>query len=413
VDTTDTSYWHASFQHPTTSAPLPTQVEVAVIGGGWLGCCTAYWLARRGVRVALLEKNLIAAGASGRNGGFITEGTAESYPNAIQRLGHAAAKAVWQLTIENRKLVRQVLAEEQIDGDYREIGNLSLALSEAEYAHMGTEVHALQNDGWKRELLDRRQVQELIATPLGLTICGGSFAPETALVHSARLINGMATAAQQHGTTICTHVQVEQLQTRSDLVSIQTNRGTLEAGQVVVAVNAWSDELVPALRGLIVPVRGQALAYAPTDSVFRCGMGTDVTPTGEYWQQTTSGAIVLGGCRAVAPDRDVHVRSNVPTNDVQQALEQVFPSLFPQLRQLYIQQRWAGLMAFTPDYLPIADRAPGIPHTWVVGGFCGHGMPFGMILGSLLAEAATTKRAPSQLAPLRIDRPTLRKEIAQ
>ena len=69
--------------------------------------------------------------------------------------------------------------------------------------------------------------------------------------------------------------------------------------------------------------------------------------------------------------------------------------------------RWAGLMAFTADYLPVADRAPELPGVWVTGGFCGHGMPFGMRLGQLLAEAATTGVRPAELAPLRVDRPTL------
>jgi glycine/D-amino acid oxidase-like deaminating enzyme len=64
-------------------------------------------------------------------------------------------------------------------------------------------------------------------------------------------------------------------------------------------------------------------------------------------------------------------------------------------------------MAFTADHLPIADAAPGLPGVWVVGGFSGHGMPFGPRLGQLLAEAAMTGTTPAPLALLRLDRPTL------
>jgi glycine/D-amino acid oxidase-like deaminating enzyme len=64
-------------------------------------------------------------------------------------------------------------------------------------------------------------------------------------------------------------------------------------------------------------------------------------------------------------------------------------------------------MAFTSDYTPIADRVPGIDAAWFVGGFCGHGMPFGMRVGQLLAEAAHTGTKPDALLPLRLDRPTL------
>ncbi len=115
---------------------------------------------------------------------------------------------------------------------------------------------------------------------------------------------------------------------------------------------------------------------------------------------------MLGGCRAAAPGRDEGVREGADPGGAG-ALEGVFPRLFPLLRGLAVARRWAGLMAFTPDYLPIADRAPGLPGVWVVGGFCGHGMPFGLILGRFLAEAATGGAAPGALAPLRLDRPTL------
>ena len=68
---------------------------------------------------------------------------------------------------------------------------------------------------------------------------------------------------------------------------------------------------------------------------------------------------------------------------------------------------WAGLMAFTPDRLPIVDAVPSFPGTWVGGGFSGHGMVFGPRLGQLLAEAVTAGNPPTSLAPLRLDRPTL------
>jgi glycine/D-amino acid oxidase-like deaminating enzyme len=64
-------------------------------------------------------------------------------------------------------------------------------------------------------------------------------------------------------------------------------------------------------------------------------------------------------------------------------------------------------MAFTRDHTPIADCIPGIPHAWFVGGFSGHGMPFGMRVGQLLAEAATNGNTPAELHALRLDRPTL------
>ena len=108
-----------------------------------------------------------------------------------------------------------------------------------------------------------------------------------------------------------------------------------------------------------------------------------------------------------AERQDVDIRVSQPTEVVQNALEHVFPRLFPHLPELHVAQRWAGLMAFTPDFLPIADHVPDFPNTWVVGGFSGHGMPFGLRFGQLLAETVFNGGIPSGLKPFRLNRPTL------
>jgi glycine/D-amino acid oxidase-like deaminating enzyme len=408
-DQTPTSYWLATA--PTAnSAPdrLPATADIVVVGGGLLGAATAYWLARRGADVTLIEAGVLAGGASGRNGGFMVAGTAAAYPDAIERHGHAAARAVWMLTLENRALLRQALAEEAIDCDYREPGLLHLALGAQQFDRLAQVVAAQHSDGFNAELLDRAQTQELIGTPLGSEIAGSLYAPENGLIHSARLVQGLAGAAARHGARICESTPALELRADSGGVLVRTPRGELRAGAAVVAINAWSAELLPALTGLVTPVRGQALAYAPCAPVFHHGMGAAVTPTGEYWQQAPDGSIILGGCRAAAPEGDVGAKTPVPTAEVQAAIEQILPHLFPALGELRVARRWAGLMAFTSDGMPVADRAPDLPGAWVVGGFCGHGMPFGMRLGQLLAQAATSGEKPAALAPFRLDRPTLR-----
>jgi gamma-glutamylputrescine oxidase len=401
------SYWHATAGAGVPAGELPASADVAVIGGGLLGACATYWLARAGVRVAQVEQARIAYGATGRNGGFMGTGTAEGYLATGARHGREAARALMALTLDSLALLRQVLAEEGIDCDYRECGRVSLALSEDECAAQARTVAALRADGFTGAThVDRARVQELIATPLGPEIAGGMHSTDGGLLHSARFVQGVAAAAQRRGARLA-HARVARLVPDGGGVRVETTAGALRAGAAIVAVNAWTDTLVPALRGLVTPVRGQILAYAPLPPVFPLGVGAAVTPTGEYWQQTPDGTIVLGGCRADAPGRDVGVREGVPTPDMQAKIERVLPRLFPRLAGLRVARRWAGLMAFTADYLPVADRAPAWPGVWVTGGFCGHGMPFGMRLGQLLAEAAATGARPAELEPLRIDRPTL------
>ncbi len=400
------SYWHATFDPLNPDDKMPATTDVAVIGGGMLGCWTAYWLARAGVPVTLLEKNVIGWGATGRNGGFLVGGTASGFGALSRRIGEEAARQVETIAAEGRELAANAIDEEGIDCDFRVPGTLSLALSDEELAEMRADAGSLAKSGFAGEVLDRQETQALIRTPLGDEIRGAMYARNGALVHSERYLCGVAEAARRHGARLV-RAEVTGLASEGDATRIETSAGSLSAGRVVVALNAWTDTLVPALAGKIVPVRGQILAYAPTACVFESAIGASVTPTGEYWQQTPDGSIVIGGCRQDAPNGDVGVREMTPTDDVIARIEQVLPRLFPELADLSVARRWAGLMAFTSDYVPVADAAPDRQGVWFGGGFCGHGMPFGPRVGQLLAEAATTGSTPEALAPLRVDRPTL------
>jgi gamma-glutamylputrescine oxidase len=401
------SYWQETAATITLSSELPSTAEVVIIGGGILGSATCYWLARAGVEVVLLEHAALAHGATGRNGGFVSIGTAQSYRAATARLGREVAQSILKATLQNKALLQQMLAEETIACDYREPGSLHLALNEDQWRSLAREVTALQADGIGAKMLDRGQVQDLVRTPLSPEILGGRFLSEDGVLHPVRLVQGVAQASLRHGARI-SHATALQLVSDGQEVQVHTTHGTLHAGKVIVATNAWIRNLLPEFSRLIIPVRGQMLAYAPMATVFPVGMSASLTDTGEYWQQRTDGTIVLGGCRAVAAGRDEDVLLSVPTAEVQSALEHVFPRLFPWLPELQVENRWAGLMAFTPDSLPIADRVPEKPNMWVVGGFSGHGMPFGMRLSQLLTEAVMSSEIPADLKPFLLNRVTLR-----
>ena len=105
-----------------------------------MGTATSYWLARQGVAVALLEQKAIGWGATGRNGGFVVAGPAGGYSDAIKRLGHETAHAVMTDTLTNQHLLRQVLGEEGIKCDYREPGNIRLALTDTQEHQLREEV---------------------------------------------------------------------------------------------------------------------------------------------------------------------------------------------------------------------------------------------------------------------------------
>ena len=401
------SYWQDTAPTLQLSPHLPTFTDILIIGGGLLGASTCYWLARNGHSVTLLERNIPAFGATGRNGGFVSIGADEPYADAITHLGYDTAHAILQVTLNNQTLLRQVIQEENIACDYREPGHIHLSLTQEDLDVCTRSSLALQHDGIPTTMLEPAQLQAFIRAPIGPRIVGAMLTPHGGLVHPAKLVHGLLAAAQRHGAHIV-KAEAQGLHHEKDAIYVQTNMGTISAKCVLVATNAWIAHLLPQLQSVIVPVRGQVLAYEPLQPVFSTGVGVNLSGTGEYWQQAPDGTIVLGGCRTAAEGHDVGIDISEPTRPVQNALEQVFPELFPQLFGLHVSQRWAGLMAFTPDRLPIADSLDEASNIWVTGGFSGHGMPYGLRFGQLLAEALTTQKHPSELYPFRLSRETLK-----
>lgn len=400
------SYWQQTAPDLPLSGDLPSSVDIAVVGGGLLGAASCYWLARTGARVALLERKAVASGASGRNGGFVRAGPAGSYTEAIARLGHDTALQVMHLTAESQTILRQIVQEEEILCDYREPGTLRLAITEAQAKQSRQDVAAMQRDGFSALWLEQAEVQDLLQVPLSPEILGACLRPGQGLVHSARLVHGLVQAAVRSGAHVY-QAEVDTLTRKGGQVCLHTSRGLLVAHTVVVAVNAWSARLLPELADVIVPVLEQMLAYEPIAPIFSPGVSADVLD-GEYWQQTPSGHILIGGCGVIAPHAGFGVWESVPTAPVQEAIEQILPRFSPSLApDLRVAHRWAGLLGYTTDIHPIVDTAPAIPGVFFVGGFSGHGMPFGMRFGQLIAQAATSGSLPSELDAFRLDRPSL------
>lgn len=406
TQTDSLSYWHATAEPMIPSDDLPATAEAVVVGAGMLGVWTAYWLAKAGVKVVVLEKSAVGWGATGRNGGFLTGGGAIGYQRMIDLLGREQAKSLFALSMFGQELPHQVIAEEGIDCDLRRNGTLSLALSEVDMESARKQQAMLAEDGFPFEVLDRSGVQDLIGTLLADEIVGAGYAPTGALLHSSRYLAGLARAAEALGARFV-KASVQSIDARRDGATVITSAGNLDTQRVVVALNAWTDSVLPEMKGVIVPTRGQILAYKPSKRVFTTAIGAEITPTAEYWQQTPDGSIIIGGCRADAPNSDSNERAMVPTPEVIAKIEQVLPRLFPELTHLEIDRRWAGLMAFTADGLPIVDHIEASNAVWYGGGFNGHGMPFGPILGQLLAKSITGNAPASELAVFSRDRTSL------
>jgi gamma-glutamylputrescine oxidase len=373
--------------------------EVAVIGGGITGAAAALWLARAGWRVALLEQDVIAHGASGRNGGFVVAGTVQSYDQAIASYGRELARRLFAFSVANNVTVRELVAELAAQGwqtGFRTRGCLRLADSPEELAQVQAGGKLLVEDGWEAAPVDEG----------GLPRClqghylGGVYRPQDGEVQPARLVLGLAHLAAQAGASLYERTPALEISERSAGVSLTTPQGTLQAEIVIFAANAWLGKLlsgllqtqppqtVPFLAGQVVmPTRGQMLATAPiAERLFECPISAHYGY--HYFRQLEDGRLIVGGWRDYAPDRDQRNPTQAPTDAVQQHLDRFLFDALKLPRETPITHRWAGLMAFTPDSLPVVGWAPGSERILLCGGYTGHGNALAVRCARIAADLA-------------------------
>jgi gamma-glutamylputrescine oxidase len=358
-----TSYWLAEPREPLTTATVSgaSKADVVVVGGGVTGCSCALTLAEAGLRVRLVEAREIAAGASGRNGGFALRGGAMSYDRARETLGVDRARRLWRLS---EKALDRL---EQLAGDAcRRVGSLRLAHGSAEAEALASELEALRADGFEADEVDP------LPPALGRLFSAAILHPCDAALQPARWVRRLAARAAAAGAEI-----VEGRAVRSD------DLATLGAEHVVVAVDGLSADLLPELAGAVRPQRGQILLTEPLHE--RLFERPHYARDGyDYWQQLPDGRLVVGGKRDLSLATEATAAEET-TELIQGGLEALVVELTGELPA--ITHRWAGVWGETPDRLPLVGLLPTRDNVWIAGGYSGHGNVLGLACGELVARA--------------------------
>ncbi|MBV8396833.1 MAG: FAD-binding oxidoreductase [Actinobacteria bacterium] len=357
-----TSYWLDGGARSTHADPTSNRVDVNVIGAGVTGCACALALAERGLRVRVHEARHVAAGASGRNGGFALRGGAMPYDRAREQLGPDRARALWRLTESTLERM------ESLAGDaFAHVGSLRLAVDETEREALTSELDALRSDGFDGAWAER------LPKGLGERYCGALLHPRDGSLHPARWVRQLAEHAARAGAEI-----------------VEGRRAVPDAldTPVVVAVDGGLAALLPELAPHVVPVRGQMLATEPLRE--RLFTRPHYARWGyDYWQQLSDGRLVVGGKRDVDLVGE-QTEVDETTAAVQSAIESLVVDLVGRLPA--VTHRWSGVWGQTPDLLPLVGEVrDGV---WVAGGYSGHGNVLGLACGELVARAVAGDQAP-------------------
>lgn len=355
---------------PRPSRALPRRAEVVIVGGGITGVALLRHLAARGVDAVLLEREHLAAGASGRNAGFLLQGVAESYAAAARRYGRDVARAVWELTADNHRRLLELAGGAPIGHARR--GSLTVATSEEERDDLHLAESLLREDGFAARYLEGPPV-------LGPAIAGhrgGLLNPDDGEVVPTAAVT--AVAAAQRGR-VHERTRVVAVQPGHSGVLVCADRGEVECGSVVLATNAWTSHLAAAVA--VRPVRAQMLASAPWPAPV-AARPVYAEWGFQYWRQLDDGRVLVGGFRNRTLGAEVGYEVT-PTAAVQGHLEDHLRALGVAAR---VAHRWAGTMGFSPDGLPLVGPVPGHPAVHVCAGYSGHGFGFAVECARILVE---------------------------
>jgi glycine/D-amino acid oxidase-like deaminating enzyme len=389
------SFWHDTVPgslEPGDPLPGDLDADVAIVGAGYTGMWTAYYLSQAdpGLKIVICEREIAGFGASGRNGGWCSALFPASLGKLERMAGAGAATAMYRAMQATVDEVGRVAAAEGIDCHFAKGGTVEFARSEIQLERAAEDVAEARSFGFGEEdlrLMSAVEARELAGVTGAL---GGTFTPHCAAIHPARLARGLATVLRGRGVSLFERTPVAEIGPRR----LVTATGTVRAPYVIRATEGYT-ALLPGQRRSIAPVYSLMIATAPLPEAVWAQIGLTSRPTfGDlrhliiYGQRTADGRLAFGGRGA-----PYHLGSAVrPSFDrvpaVFAALRRTLAELFPVLGDVEVTHGWGGPIGVPRDWCASVglDRATGLG--WA-GGYVGDGVATTNLAGRTLADLIT------------------------
>ena len=411
------------------------QTDVLIIGGGVIGVSAAYYLARAGVDVTLIDKKTIAAGSSWGNAGLLCPNHSEPIPGP----GVLSQGLRWLLDVESPlyikprldadlirwlwrfrrycnqqaldraiprlrdmqraslDLYRQIIAEEDIACDFEEKGGLVVFRTEAGLDAGIAQAEHMASFGLKLQSMDADAIHELEPT-LHPEVKGGVYQQEDAFLTPHKFVFGLAEAAKRRGATILDGVEVRGFeQSGGRITAVRTNQGDFHPQQVVLAAGAWSTGLARQL-GLDIPMqpaKGYSITIprpdpSPQRYVIFGERNAVATPMGD--ELRFAGTLELSGLSATINQRRVNAIRKAARDYL------ILPETTPE------EHVWQGLRPVPPDGMPYIGRSKQPDNLVIATGHAMLGLSMGPITGEIVAELLQGRPPSLPLDGFEVDR---------
>ncbi|MFL5767805.1 MAG: NAD(P)/FAD-dependent oxidoreductase [Actinomycetota bacterium] len=393
------SWWLREALAADPGEPAPAlrgreKADVVVVGGGYTGMWSAYFLKERdpSTEVVLLEQDICGGGPSGRNGGFLY-GFWDELGLLAEMHGEARAKETCRTAIESVDEIPAWAERHAVDIWYRRGGDLGVASSPAQEGRWRGSVETAQRLGAGDEYveLSSAEVQARCRSPI---FGGGIYTPNTAGVQPARLARGLRRVLLERGVRIFENTPVRRFQAGPPATA-ETPNGVVTAGRAILGVNAWGIAWKRFRRALVVrgssivltapaPERLEEIGWTGGEGIY------DFRAALHYLRTTPDGRIAFGGA-ARNPRSEASIGPLFAYDPI--ALRQLVNDLhrmFPPFRDVPIEAGWGGPIDIAAEHLPFfGTMCPGNVHYGL--GYTGNGVGpcflGGRILSGLALEA--------------------------
>lgn len=391
------SLWHAISRERRKRPVLQGRLDVdlAIVGGGFSGLSTALHAAEKGISVAVLEAEIIAWGATGRNAGFVVPNFARMDPDSIlAHLGAERGERLIDFAAGSADLVFDLIRRHGINCDAVQNGWIQPAHSPAALEKVKSRADQWARRGRPVVTLDRQEVEALTGAR---GYVGGWTDRSGGVLNPVAYALGLADGAEKAGAKIFEHTPVASIDRVADGWALQTRLGLVRAAKVLVATNAYGGSLDPLLGRTYIPLKVFQIATAPLPHEIRTrllpgGQGVGDTRRNLFtFRFDADNRLISGGMHILGAGADTRVPQTI-WRRLGRHLD--LPDLPP------LAYGWSGMAAVESDFLPhLLDLGPGL----IAGRACnGRGIAMTTAMGKVLADWAAGAEArdlPVPFAP--------------
>jgi len=352
-------YWWIAYR-PTAGdlVDVPSRARVAIVGGGYAGLACAIELADAGIEACVLEAAELGSGASTRSGGGVSGGVniGKSFTGKVLARDPTVVKTMLASGSDAFSLIETLIEREGIDCCWEKKGRFVGAWTPRDYKFQEQRIANLNSAAASEAyMVPRERQREEIASDY---YYGGMVVERSAKLHPALYYKGLLDAARRRPITICAGAAVRKIAKLGRGWRIETSRGEIEAGDVVIATNGYTGDATPDLKRRLIPLASHIIATEelPDD------LASSLIPKGRtladtkrvlcYYRISPDGKRMIFGGRARFTAVTPHVSAPI--------LHRFMTDRFPQLRGVRVTHAWTGNVAFTWDALPHTGTLNGM-----------------------------------------------------